>query len=108
MFCTTCGVRMLDQDRFCAACGKPAGVPAGTYVAPPRPLERDMFRKKLGGICAGLANYLNADVTLVRLCWILAVIFTGVPLVLYFIGWAVMPRNDLRAAVAPYAGTTVL
>ena len=99
MYCTSCGVRMLDHDRFCAACGKPVTVAAGSYQIPPRPLERDMFRNKMGGVCAGLANYLNMDVTMVRLGFILCVIFTGVPLVLYFIAWVVMPRNDQRAAI---------
>jgi phage shock protein PspC (stress-responsive transcriptional regulator) len=73
-------------------------VPAAAYLIPPRPLERDMFRNKMGGVCAGLANYLNADVTMVRLGFILAVVVTGVPLILYFVAWMVMPRNDWRAS----------
>lgn len=105
MFCTTCGTRMLDQDRFCAACGKPATVAAAVYQTPPRPLERDMFRNKMGGVCAGFANYLNADVAIVRLAFVLSVLFAGVPIVLYIVGWIVMPRNDQRQIVpAPYPG----
>jgi phage shock protein C len=105
MFCTSCGTRMLDQDRFCVACGKPATVMAAAWQPPPRLLERDMYRKRLGGVCAGVANYLNADVTMVRLVYVLLVLFTGVPLILYFIGWILMPRNDLRQAIAaPYVG----
>ncbi len=99
MFCTTCGNRMLDQDRFCAACGKPATVAAATYQTPPRPLERDMFRNKMGGVCAGFAHYLNADVSIVRLLVVLVTIFTGVPAILYLLGWIVMPRNDQRQIV---------
>ncbi len=96
---------MLDQDRFCASCGKPATVMAAAYQPPPRSLERDMYRKSIGGVCAGLANYLNWDVTMVRLGYVLLVLFTGVPLILYFIGWAVIPRNDMRPMLrAPYVG----
>lgn len=105
MFCTSCGVRMLDQDRFCAACGKPAAASAGSYEIPARPLERDMVHKKIAGVCAGFAHYLNWDVTLVRLGFILSVLCTGVPLLLYFIAWAVMPRNDERTAVVTQSAT---
>ena len=68
-----------------------------------------MYRKSIGGVCAGLANYLNWDITMVRLGYVLLVMFTGVPLILYFIGWALMPRNDIRNDVrpvvaAPYVG----
>ena len=100
MFCTSCGNRMLDQDRFCAGCGKPATVMAGSYQAPARPLERDMFRNKLGGVCAGFANYTNIDVTLFRLLFVLSVFCLGVPFFLYFLAWAIMPRNDMRAMPA--------
>ena len=87
---------MLDQDRFCAACGKPATMTAGSYQAPAKVLERDMFRNKLGGVCAGFANYLNIDLTITRLLFVLSVICLGLPLLFYFLAWIVMPRNDMR------------
>ena len=96
MYCTSCGNRMLDQDRFCGGCGKPATVMAGSYQVPAKTLERDMFRNKLGGVCAGFANYTNMDVTLFRLLFVLSVLLMGVPFFLYFLAWAIMPRNDMR------------
>ena len=33
--------------------------------------------KKICGVCLGIADYLNIDVTLVRLVWAAATIFTG-------------------------------
>jgi phage shock protein PspC (stress-responsive transcriptional regulator) len=99
MFCTSCGVRLLDQDRFCADCGKPVAIPAASYQTPPRPLERDMYRSKIGGVCAGLANYLAMDVTMVRLAFVLGVLLCGLPIILYFVAWIVMPRNDERDSV---------
>ena len=98
MFCTTCGNRMLDQDRFSAQCGKPATATSASYQQPPRPLERDMFRNKLGGVCAGFANYFSMDATLFRLLFVLVALATGLPIVFYFLAWAIMPRNDYRAA----------
>ena len=32
---------------------------------------------KLGGVCAGIAEYLNADVTLVRFVWVILSIVPG-------------------------------
>lgn len=46
----------------------------------------------LGGVAGGLADYLDVDPTLVRVLWVLAVVF-GLPLAIlgYFILWIVMP-----------------
>ena len=45
----------------------------------------------LGGVFAGLSNYLDVDVTLLRVLAIGA-FFTPIPIVLmYFISWAIMP-----------------
>ena len=37
----------------------------------PRRLYRDLENSKLGGVCAGLAKYLNMDVTVIRLIMVL-------------------------------------
>ena len=47
------------------------------------------------GVCAGLAEYLNWEVTLIRLLFIFGFLFTyaGIGL-LYFIMWVVVPEKD--------------
>jgi hypothetical protein len=81
MFCTQCGFKLEDSDLFCARCGKPtrpdAPPPAG---AARKKLARQMSRKKIGGVCAGFADYFDVDVTLIRVLWLGAAIFTGVGL----------------------------
>jgi len=48
----------------------------------------------LGGVCAGIANYLDTDPTLIRLLWVLMTIFSvGVGLFGYLVMWIVMPRK---------------
>jgi phage shock protein PspC (stress-responsive transcriptional regulator) len=42
-----------------------------------RRLVRLPAHGKLGGVCAGLAEYLDADVTLVRLVWVILSILPG-------------------------------
>ncbi|MDR1409843.1 MAG: PspC domain-containing protein [Oscillospiraceae bacterium] len=62
-------------------------------------LYRNVNNKMLSGVCAGLADYLNVDVTLVRLVVAALVIFVGAVifgLIFYFICAAIIP-----AAPAP-------
>jgi len=54
--------------------------------------------KLVAGVCAGIAEYLNLDVTLVRILYVLISIFSaGFPgLLVYIIFWFVMPDyNDI-------------
>jgi phage shock protein C len=55
-------------------------------------LERNQRNKMLGGVASGLADYLNIDVTLARLAFILLAIF-GWGLIIYLILWVVLPEK---------------
>lgn len=49
---------------------------------------------KLGGVCAGLSEMLDADVTLIRFLWFLA-IWTPFPAgVGYIIAWFIVPDKE--------------
>ena len=99
MFCSQCGVSLDDQDRFCRQCGHATGVDA-----PPRPvphtLTRDMQNKKIAGVCAGFARYMDVDVVLVRVLWLVLAFCTGVGFIAYIVAWIVMPKQP-RPAPAP-------
>jgi len=57
-------------------------------------LYRSSTKKMLGGICGGLSDYFNVDVTLVRLLWVAAIIFGfGAGIILYFICWLIIPEE---------------
>jgi phage shock protein PspC (stress-responsive transcriptional regulator) len=45
----------------------------------------------IGGVCGGLANYLNADPTLIRLLMVLFALAGGPGLIAYLILWIVVP-----------------
>lgn len=49
--------------------------------------------KMIAGVCAGLAEYFNIDVTLVRLGWILLAIFAGCGILAYIIALIIMPKK---------------
>ena len=72
------------------------------YPSPPRRLMRDPDKKLIGGVCSGLAKYLNMDVTLVRILTVAITLFTGVPIVLYLIALFVMPEEVTTPNQPPY------
>lgn len=63
------------------------------YSQPPNPhrLYRST-RRSICGVCAGFAEYLNLDVTMVRLVWVLSLFILGpISLIAYFVACVVMP-----------------
>ena len=72
---------------------------------PPQPskrLERSKSNRILGGVCAGVANYLNMDPTLVRVLTVVISLFTGVPVILYIIALFVVPEEGSQPAAPTY------
>lgn len=64
-----------------------------------RRLVRPTEGRMLFGVCAGVANYLKVDVTLVRLALVvLALVTFGVAVVAYLAGWLLIPEEDKPAA----------
>jgi len=60
-----------------------------------RRLERSREHRMLGGVCGGIAKYLDWDVTLVRVGYILLSIFTAFSgVIAYLILWLVMPQAE--------------
>jgi phage shock protein PspC (stress-responsive transcriptional regulator) len=51
--------------------------------------------KMVGGVCGGIAEYLDIDVTLVRIICLLA-IFSGIGLIPYIIAWILIPENPYQ------------
>ncbi len=62
-------------------------------------LMRSSRDKKIGGVCAGLAEYFDLDPTIVRVVWLLAVLFAGTGLFVYLVLWIVLPQAPLSSAV---------
>ena len=64
-----------------------------TYHEPlGKKLYRDTDDRVLGGVCSGLAAYFGMDVSVVRILVVVIIIFTGIPLLAYFIMWIVLPE----------------
>jgi len=57
----------------------------------PKKLYRNMDEGKIGGVCAGLADYLNADPTLIRLLFVFLALTGTAGLWIYLIMWLIVP-----------------
>ncbi len=66
------------------------------YSEPEKRLRRNRIDGVLGGVCAGIGDYFNIDPVIVRILFVLLVIFTGFPFFIYFILWVFIP-SDKRA-----------
>ena len=59
-----------------------------------RRLVRSRDDRMLGGVCAGVADYLGVDVTLVRVLTVIGAVFgLGSIVVAYVVAWLLMPEE---------------
>lgn len=114
MICTNCQKEIADGSKFCYNCGAklagdvagaPAATPPPAYAAPKK-LMRSRRDKKLGGVCAGLADYFDLDPTIVRVIWFLAVFFAGTGFLVYMVLWIVLPLAPPEYPAASIATPT--
>jgi phage shock protein C len=99
MYCNYCGKVIQDDANNCAYCGKRVGA-----VAARRSFMRPRENRKIAGVCAGVAEYFDLDVSLVRVLWLLVVLFGGCGILAYIVCWIVMPSEPERIYYAPVAG----
>lgn len=57
-------------------------------------LYRDEHHKVIGGVCAGLAEYFNVDISIVRILFVASVMLKGGGLIIYIILWIVLPKKN--------------
>lgn len=95
MECAHCHAVLEADSAFCRACGTPTTGPTRA-----RKLFRHSAHGRLAGVCAGMADYLDVDVTLVRLGWIILSIVPGGivgGIVAYVAAALVMPDGEPAA-----------
>ena len=70
---------------------------SGSKGEAPKRLFRDPDNKAVGGVCAGLASFLNIDITIVRIILLLALLLWGSGLIVYLVLWIVVPMAKTPA-----------
>ena len=56
-------------------------------------LYRNETDGKIAGICSGIGDYFEIDPVIIRLVFLLA-LFLGAGLIVYIIGWIIIPLKD--------------
>ena len=56
-------------------------------------LYRSRDDKLLAGVCGGLADYFNMDSNLIRILWIILILFKGAGVLVYLIAWLIIPEE---------------
>ena len=98
MYCNSCGKAIPDDANLCPYCGRRVGVTA----APRKRLVRSRASRKIAGVCAGLADYVDMDVTLMRLLWAVITVLSGIVpgIIAYLVAWIIMPEVPETTAMA--------
>ncbi len=63
-------------------------------------LERKLSGRLLAGVCAGLADYFDLDVTLVRVIFAVLALFSGIGAIAYVLAWALVPEEGEPVSIA--------
>ncbi len=56
-------------------------------------LRRSSSDKMIAGVCGGLGKYFGLDSTILRLVFVLLLIFAGTGLLAYLIMWLIIPQD---------------
>lgn len=56
-------------------------------------LALDRENRKIAGVCAGLAKYLEVDVTVVRILFLTSLFIGGLGFWAYIVVWAIAPAE---------------
>lgn len=65
----------------------------GVGNANTKQLRRSRRNRSIAGVCAGLADYLEVDVTLVRIITLCLMLFGAMSLWVYIIAWMLIPEE---------------
>ena len=56
-------------------------------------LYRSRDDRILGGVCGGIAKYLDVDSSIIRLLWVLGCLVWGAGIFLYLAAWIIVPEE---------------
>ncbi len=96
VYCNVCGNALTEQACFCSHCGRSV-----VHPHTPARMMRPRYNRKIAGVCAGLGEHLDLDISLVRILWVFLTFASGIfpGLIAYILAWIIIPEE-------PYLLTT--
>jgi phage shock protein C len=101
MVCPQCQREISIDSNYCNYCG--ARQHSATTA---KRLTRSSANSKIAGVCGGIAEYLNVDVTAVRLLWVVLSVLPGCifgGIIAYLAAWIIVPKDSGFASTAATA-----
>jgi len=96
-----------EYDPAASGPGTPPWAAADPPPPPPPPpgtgrrvLRRSIDKRILGGVAAGIADYVEIDPLIVRIVFVALAVLGGSGILLYLAGWLLIPADDTGRAVA--------
>ncbi len=90
------GVIYFSQTKRVEVPGTPVETSSQIPQPPPKELRRSVTDRKIFGVCGGLAKYLNADSSIVRILFIVLTLASfGVGIILYLALGIIVPEERL-------------
>jgi len=74
--------------------------PTGSSLPDLRQLRRPVDDRMIAGVASGVARYLNVDVNLVRIAFVVLAFVGGAALPLYLVGWLLIPEDGAAQSIA--------
>ncbi|HWC14636.1 MAG TPA: PspC domain-containing protein [Actinomycetota bacterium] len=65
-----------------------------------RRLTRSTTDRHIAGVAGGIADYLGMDPSLVRILWVVAIVFGGFGFLAYVVLWIALPEGSGRSSSA--------
>jgi phage shock protein PspC (stress-responsive transcriptional regulator) len=74
--------------------------PQATDQSRPLPLSRPVDDRMIAGVAAGIARYLGADVTIIRIVLVVLAFVGGAGVPIYLAGWLLIPEEGSDQSIA--------
>lgn len=88
MYCNHCGKVIQDDANVCAYCERRVGASVNR-----KRLIRSRRDRKVAGVCAGFAEYVDMDVALTRVLTVVLAIVWPPVIIAYIVMWIVVPEE---------------
>ena len=88
--------RLGTPDCFGARHGEASDDADASQEAPPRRLYRSRRNRSIAGVCGGIAEFFDADPSVLRLVTLLLILFGGLSIWIYVILWIVLPEAPAK------------